>query len=204
MNSRLFTVLVVLTTVTGALLSCGRVSNLEPFATAVASARNDQTEKESALAPLVVDRNAPLLLTEPTENENSSCLATTSAADNTACLVCHADYEAEPLAARHSAADVGCIDCHGKSYAHRNDENNTTPPDTMYPLAEIDLSCQKCHASHDVPAAQVVARWRQRRPNRADLQTAICTDCHRDHRLNQRTVRWDKKTGELLQTGRTP
>ena len=29
-----------------------------------------------------------------------------------------------------------------------------------------------------------------------------CTDCHGDHRLRLRTVRWDKKTGKLLRSGK--
>jgi hypothetical protein len=205
MNPRFFMVLVVVTAMTGtALLSCGRVSDSRPPATETASVGNDKTERQSAAPPLVVDTSAPLLLEEPTENEKSSPAGVNrAAADNTACFVCHAGYEEEPLAGRHATANVGCVNCHGTSYTHRNDENNTTPPDIMYPAGKIDLSCQKCHATHDVPAAEVVARWQQRRSGKTDLKTTGCTDCHGNHRLKLRTVHWDKTTGKLLRTGGT-
>jgi hypothetical protein len=206
MRSHFFTALVVLTAMTGtALLSCGRVSDSRVSVAEIASAGKDETEKPSAPPPLVVDMSAPLLLDEPTENEKSSPAGENrAAADNTACFVCHAGYEEEPLASRHATANVGCVDCHGTSYPHRNDENNTTPPDIMYPADRIDLSCQECHTTHDVPAAKVVAQWQQLRSAKTDLKTTVCTDCHGDHRMTLRTVRWDKKTGKLLRTGGTP
>jgi hypothetical protein len=206
MNPRLFMVLVVLTVIASTvLLSCGRVSDSEPFATEATSAGEDKAEELSALPSLVVDKNAPLLLKEPTENEKSfPAAATRAGADNTACFVCHAGYGEEPLTGWHAIANVGCVDCHGKSYPHRNDENNTTPPDIMYPADGIDLFCQKCHTSHDVPAAKVVARWQQRRSDKTDLKVTVCTDCHGDHRLKLRSVQWDKKTGKLLRSVRAP
>jgi hypothetical protein len=84
------------------------------------------------------------------------------------------------------------------SYAHRNDENNTTPPDIMYPTDVIDSACEVCHESHNVPARDVIARLQERCPGESDPERAICTDCHGRHRLEIRTVRWDKKTGKLL------
>ena len=149
--------------------------------------------------PLVIDKDAPLLLDGPAESEMHSSGATTRALkDNAACFVCHANYREEALASGHAESDVGCGDCHGPSYAHRNNENNTTPPDRMYPADAIDQSCRKCHTTHDVPAAKVITRWQQHYPDKTNTETIICTDCHGDHRQKLRTVRWDKKTGKLL------
>lgn len=154
------------------------------------------TEESTGPPPLVVDAEAPLLLEEPTEP--SLPPTPRAAAENVPCWVCHANFREEPLAVQHAAGDVACVDCHGPSYAHRNDENNTTPPEVMYPADRIDPACQKCHATHDVPARQVIARWLQISPNKTDPQAIVCTDCHGKHRLRHRSVRWDPRTGRLL------
>lgn len=118
-------------------------------------------------------------------------------ADNSACYVCHGNYQEEPFALSHAKEDVGCVDCHGESDDHRNDEDNITPPDTMYAAADIEPACAKCHETHDAPAAKVIARWQERCPAKTDPKTLVCTDCHGEHRLKFRTVWWNKKTGEL-------
>ena len=120
-------------------------------------------------------------------------------ADNGTCFVCHANYSEELLAGQHAAGNVGCVNCHGESIAHKNDENNITPPEKMYPADTINAACKICHLTHDVEAAKVIARWHERSLTQADLDTLVCTDCHGSHRLAVRTVRWDKRTGELLQ-----
>lgn len=117
---------------------------------------------------------------------------------NNACFVCHGNYREEELATTHAKNKVGCMECHGESLDHRNDENNTTPPDVMYPWEEINNYCRKCHKQHDAPAREVVARWKQRCPQKTDPEKIVCTDCHGDHRLKRRSVQWNKKTGELL------
>jgi hypothetical protein len=155
----------------------------------------DTTRGSSGLPPLVVDKNAPLLL-EPTSETTKE--PTGRMADNSACYVCHENYRTEPLVGWHAPEDIGCVDCHGPSFAHRNDENNITPPDVMFPLEAIDRACEKCHRSHDVPPQQVLARFRERCPEKADPATVVCTDCHGQHRLPSRTVRWDKKTRKLI------
>jgi hypothetical protein len=146
--------------------------------------------------PLVVDPDAPLLLEEP--GEMPPAPAAGRVADNQACYVCHANYEDEELAQWHAKADVGCMKCHGASLAHRNDENNTTPPDVMFPPGAIDKNCAECHDMHDAPAAKVIARWQERCPEKTNVKEIVCTDCHGRHRLDFRTVRWDRKTGELI------
>ena len=190
MKYRLFSLLATLLAITSAgLLSCSGVS--EPGLSEVG--------KPGGPPALVIAQDAPLLLEEPAETKKASVgSALRTLGENSPCFVCHANYQAEPLASRHAAAEIGCISCHGPSYAHRNDENNTTPPDLMYPRNGIDPACRKCHASHDVPAGKIVTLWLQRFPDKTAAQSIVCTDCHGDHRLKVRTVRWDKKTGKLL------
>jgi hypothetical protein len=194
MNYRLLSLSVSLLAMAGAaFLSCSRVS--EPGLSEV--------EKQPAPPALVIDQDAPLLLEEPAGTKKVSVSGTLGTlTENGPCFVCHVNYEAEPLASRHAAANVGCVSCHGPSYAHRNDENNTTPPDIMYPPDKTDAACHKCHASHDVPAAKIVTLWLKRYPHKRDARRIVCTDCHGEHRLKVRTVRWDKETGKLLQSGK--
>jgi len=118
--------------------------------------------------------------------------------DNGACYVCHGNYDGEELALGHAKGGVGCIKCHGESIAHRNDEDNITPPDIMYPADRIDAKCAECHREHDVPAREVIARWKERCPDKKDAGKLVCTDCHGRHRLARRTVEWDKKTRKLI------
>jgi hypothetical protein len=119
-------------------------------------------------------------------------------ADNHACFVCHANYDGEPMSERHAKAGIGCVECHGQSTAHRNDEDNITPPDRMYPADAIDKACHHCHQTHDVPARAVLAHLQRRSLTAKDPKELNCTDCHGKHRLEHRSVQWDKKTGKLL------
>jgi hypothetical protein len=159
-------------------------------------------EKPKPLPALKVDKNAPLLLDTPAETKPPGT-GKGPKADNHACFVCHTNYQDEWMAVEHANANVGCVKCHGESIAHRNDENNITPPDIMYPAEGIDTACVKCHETHNAPAKKVLARWKERCAAKTDFNLLICTDCHGDHRLKLRSVRWDKKTGKLL-TGAAP
>ena len=154
-------------------------------------------EKAKPLPPLKVDRSAPLLLDAPAEKKPSS-KSKGPKADNHACHVCHTNYQEECLAVTHADANVGCVKCHGESIAHRNDENNITPPDTMYPTEGIDAACVKCHETHDAPARKVLARYTERCAGKKSPDQVVCTDCHGEHRLKLRTGRRDKKTGKLI------
>jgi formate-dependent nitrite reductase cytochrome c552 subunit len=124
--------------------------------------------------------------------------ATKTNSKNDSCYVCHANYTEEELVVVHGEGDVSCIDCHGKSEDHRNDEDNVTPPDKMYALDGVDSMCGKCHDTHDAAALAVLQRWQERCPQKTDAKTIVCTDCHFQHRLAFRTVWWDKKTGKLI------
>jgi len=155
------------------------------------------TNKVNTPPPLLIDTEELLLLDEP-----KSTTITSNKADNAACHVCHANYRDEWLASKHADSGMGCVDCHGNSYAHRNDENNTTPPETMFPEEKIDTACSYCHPSHDAPAQKVIARWQEQAIKKTDPKKIVCTDCHGKHRLAIRTVRWDKKTGKLISTNK--
>ena len=167
------------------------IPNLLAIATA-------QEPKKSDLPPLIIDDDEPLLLLEAPEEEEKSALETNALAESQACFVCHVNYQKEPLAAGHAKMGFSCVTCHGDSFAHRNDENNTTPPDRMVPPDHIEKMCKECHKTHDAPAIKVIARWQKRCAHKTDPKTIVCTDCHGQHRLKVRTVQWDKKTGKLL------
>ena len=145
------------------------------------------------LPPLVIDTDEPLLLEEPKDNVRPDKPVAPSVAENSACYVCHENLQTEELVTQHAAGDTGCVDCHGKSYDHRNDENNTTPPDVMFPRGNIDAACLECHETHDAPAAKVVARLHERAPRLSESEQLVCTDCHGFHRLPHRTVVWDRR-----------
>lgn len=151
----------------------------------------------SAPPPLVVDKKAPLLLLE--EPKTPAAKPAKPGADNEACYVCHGDYREESLVEVHAKEKIGCMKCHGSSEAHRADEDNITPPETMYPAEKIDAACRACHEEHNAPARKVVATWQKRCPAK-NADQLVCTDCHGTHRRPFRVVQWDKHTGKLQAT----
>jgi Cytochrome c3 len=187
-----------------ALLSCTPTRQSASAEIHPEGAVESESKAAGALPPLIVDTSAPLLLDEAGEGQKATAVAATRAAtENSACLVCHANFKTEFLVRRHAAADIGCFHCHGRSLAHQNDENNTTPPQTMYAADQIDPFCRSCrHKTHDVPAREVIARWMERGLDKTDSKSIVCTDCHGRHRMKVRTVIWDKKSGKLLRTNR--
>lgn len=53
-----------------------------------------------------------------------------------------------------------------------------------------DVLCEKCHESHDVPAEKVIGKWQKQNGQKADEKPIVCTDCHGEHRLKIRSVRY--------------
>jgi hypothetical protein len=138
----------------------------------------------------------PLLLLEEGGSEELN-LPAGPMADNSRCHVCHINYEDEALTFVHARADIGCEGCHGASDAHCADEDNITPPDTMFPVDKITSFCMGCHTKEKIDIAvhkSVMAE--------TDPQIARCTACHGEHGLSHRTRRWDKVTGELIKDDR--
>jgi len=162
-----------------------------------ASALADE-EKKTELPPLIIDDDEPLLLLEDPAEKDKSALEIKAWVESQPCFVCHVNFQEEPLALSHAKAGISCARCHGLSFAHRNDENNTTPPDTMFPAENIDKACAECHIIHDIPAIKVILRWQECCAHKKDSKTIVCTDCHGQHRLKVRTVQWNKKTGKVL------
>ena len=156
------------------------------------------TPKAAPLPELKVDKGAPLLLDSLPDAKPEKTPDEGPVADNSACYCCHRNYEEEAMVQEHAKANVGCVKCHGESIAHRNDEDNITPPDVIYASDQIEKACQQCHDTHDAPARKVIAVWQQKCPAKTHVEDLLCTDCHGDHRLKIRTVRWDKHTRKLI------
>jgi hypothetical protein len=114
--------------------------------------------------------------------------------DNSYCYVCHVNYQEEPLARQHGAVGVGCEQCHGMSAKHSADEDNLTAPDKMYTATRVVPFCLSCHTKKKLaldPNHQPLLAKSVASPPR-------CTECHGEHRLKNRTRRWDKNTGILI------
>ncbi len=128
---------------------------------------------------------------------------------NPFCKACHLDFDEDELALDHELAGIGCERCHGESLRHRSDEGNITPPQLMYPKERINPTCMMCHPRHEIrhvedhqPILETgLSIFESEEPSEEAGHTArYCTDCHGpDHRMQVRTVRWNKATGEILE-----
>ena len=122
---------------------------------------------------------------------------------NVFCSACHYGFDEEELARTHEAAGIGCERCHGESERHRSDEANVTPPEIMYPKSKINPTCMMCHPRHEIKhekSHEVLLAGAETVFDADSEATKIyCTTCHaKEHRINVRTIRWNKATGELL------
>ncbi len=163
------------------------------------SATQQPDQAPAAPPPLQVDESAPLLLEEPPQAEAAPKTDPQHpVADNTKCYVCHANYKEEPFVQWHAKANVGCVKCHGDSPDHIADENNLTPPNTMYWPSKVGFSCYWCHPQHRAPPREVLLRFQERVAGKVDPKRVLCTDCHGEHRLKLRTIVWDKRTRALI------
>jgi len=109
---------------------------------------------------------------------------------NAGCYVCHMMFVGEELAKTHLKVNIGCVDCHGTSAAHANDEDiGATSPDVVTRGEKLNPFCRKCHPTHDVAPERIIARWLERaRPNAASQpaqSAAQCTACHGHHKINE-------------------
>ncbi len=101
---------------------------------------------------------------------------------NAACYMCHIPFVAEELSKVHLKAKVACIECHGLSAPHANDEDiGATKPDIVFRRDQVSAMCYRCHETHDAPASDVMARFLQRRLS--PKSSAVCTDCHGTHKI---------------------
>jgi len=142
----------------------------------------EQVEQEPPLSLAEQVDQEPLLLLEDNNGDENPGLDTGPLADNSRCYVCHINYQDDELTSLHAKADIGCERCHGASDAHCSDEDNITPPDIMYPAEKINSFCKSCHPDAKLGGGK-----------------KYCTDCHGEHRLNHRTRKWDRETGNLIE-----
>lgn len=151
----------------------------------------DATPREEKV---VVEPNSQIEIVITTAELDSS---PTPVADNSLCFACHVNLKKETLTTVHTQANIGCIQCHGASEAHRRDEDTITPPDVMFPKDKIKSFCMGCHTedSMSVQAHQNVA-------TELNPLSRACTDCHGEHRLTYRTRKWDKATRNLIKDQR--
>jgi len=118
-------------------------------------------------------------------------------APDSACFVCHANFEGEKIAKTHVAGKkqeesdeeshlkpasqrpktAGCAGCHGPSLDHRSDEDNVTTPDIMFTRGEVDAACLQCHTRHKAET--------KRHDGEGPIpKNPVCTDCHGKHRTS--------------------
>jgi hypothetical protein len=124
---------------------------------------------------------------------------------NQFCAACHYAFGDEELALAHEQVGIGCERCHGESERHRSDEDNVTPPEIMFPKDKINPTCMMCHPRHvidHVPSHDLLLAGAKTifDSDSGDAASQMyCTTCHaKEHRINVRTIRWNKATGELL------
>lgn len=158
-------------------------SDAPPSKTAAKTAKpllllDDEEQKPAAKT------SKPLLLLDDEEEKP----AKGAMADNSRCLVCHANYEKEEMAAAHAKADIGCAKCHGESDDHIADESwasggNGTAPGIIYPPEKVIPSCIACHELRktDSDCKCDFPRLPEKKS---------CTDCHGQHRLKNRKCKW--------------
>ncbi len=104
---------------------------------------------------------------------------------NSACMVCHIDFDDEELTVQHRKAGVTCAACHGPCLEHMDDEMAATRPDRLFGRGEVKEMCSECHGEHKNQEAVEAfhKEWYGRRRPNGQLITkdSICTDCHGRH-----------------------
>ena len=146
--------------------------------------QNDQVESASPASSDPEDRQ--------TDAEDDAPLIDPLSA-NAACYVCHMTFIYEEFSKVHLAEKITCIECHGVSGPHANDENiGATPPDIVFEREEVDASCAECHEEHDVSPREIIARSIERGlPD----SSPICTDCHGTHKIEQAEEEEEQEAG---------
>ena len=142
--------------------------------------------------------DAPAKASDGKQPEPASQPGKVKKADNSYCLVCHANYEEEKLSAKHAKAGVGCETCHGKSSKHSSDEDGLTPPEIMYPKEKIASACLACHKAEKIKDEDEDHKKVFDKKGNVLPGAKSCTECHGKHKMKVRTRIWDKSTGKLL------
>jgi hypothetical protein len=116
-------------------------------------------------------------------------------ADNSYCYVCHINYKSEDITEVHEKKGIGCEACHDMSDNHSSDENGLTAPDRMFATDKIMGYCTTCHSPDTL---RKVRKHRKFVFTENTKIQKVCMDCHGEHRLENRTRRWNKETGILI------
>ena len=112
----------------------------------------------------------------PTATDRAEYDGTESLGLNAACYVCHIPFVQEDLSRTHLQAKVACIDCHGLSAGHANDENiGATPPDVKFERSQVHAMCVKCHKTREISQEDLAKH----------KVPPVCTDCHGSHRITK-------------------
>ena len=93
-----------------------------------------------------------------------------------ACITCHVDEVDEYIGSLHRIEKVACVDCHGSSEPHVEDENNDVKPDTVFIRENTDRLCGQCHEDDCTRPEHKPETGKKPEPK-------ICTDCHGKHSL---------------------
>jgi hypothetical protein len=93
------------------------------------------------------------------------------------CAVCHVDATDQWTGTVHDRSAVGCVECHGPSHGHVEDENNEVLPDEVFVRADVDRLCAECHRCGRTPVTSNQAA------SLPHVTPPVCTDCHTAHRF---------------------
>jgi hypothetical protein len=93
------------------------------------------------------------------------------------CAVCHVDAADQWNGTVHERSAVGCVECHGPSHGHVEDENNEVSPDEVFVRADVDRLCAECHRCGRAPVTPAQAALLPA------VTPAVCTDCHIAHQF---------------------
>ena len=143
-----------------------------------------------AICFALVATTSCLRSTTPAPTSVSSSGSQDLPTNNGLCLVCHLDFDDDPIAADHLRRGITCAHCHGKSTAHMHDETMMTSPDILHGRAEVKAMCGHCHQPHRNPQAveNFRKKWlgRKRENGRSITADSTCTDCHGLHTIPRR------------------
>ncbi|MHC4457808.1 MAG: hypothetical protein ACYS0I_12125 [Planctomycetota bacterium] len=110
--------------------------------------------------------------------------------NNSLCILCHLDFDDEPITTDHLSNAITCAHCHGTSVAHMHDETMMTSPDVLYGRSQVNPMCNNCHKPHKFPRAveNFRKKWlgKKRENGRSIIEDSICTDCHGLHTIARR------------------
>ena len=130
----------------------------------------------------------------PAPSKTTTSISLTGSQDlpnnNGLCLVCHLDFDDDPITADHLHRGITCAHCHGKSTAHMHDETMMTSPDILHGRSEVEAMCMSCHQPHKDPGTVEIfyRKWlgRKRENGRSITADSTCTDCHGLHTIPRR------------------